>query len=205
MNNMAGFDLDKLPKSFFKQQYSRSAMYINHANMITTSLSGREKNNLKLIEFGGSNGFIREMFDCPGYEVAEKFPAVDIHDLHQYQTNYFDFVILDEILEHVARPWVAVGEIYRILKEGGCLITSSPFMIAEHKVPQDYWRFTKSGIQELLKDFQVIETYSWGNPSSVTYLMEGMMVTVQEAIDSEKFDLSNIEKFAVSVWAYAWK
>jgi SAM-dependent methyltransferase len=205
MNNMADFDFDDLPKSFFKQQYSRSAMYISHSRLIAKSLYAIEKDSLKLIEFGGSNGFIRELFNCPGYEVAENFPIVDIHDLHQYKTNHFDFVILDEILEHVARPQVAIGEVYRILKEGGCLITSTPFMIAEHKVPEDYWRFTKSGIRELLRDFQIVETHSWGNPSSVTYLMEGMMVTVQETIESGKFDLSNIEKYAVSVWAYAWK
>lgn len=35
--------------------------------------------------------------------------------------------------------------------------------------------------------------------------MNGMMVTARQAIEDGAFDLSNTEKFAVSVWAYAWK
>lgn len=85
------------------------------------------------------------------------------------------------------------------------MITSSPFMIAEHKVPMDYWRFTKDGLRVLLKDFTRVDAYSWGNPASVKYLMNGMMVPVRQAIYEDQFDLSNIEKYAISVWAYAWK
>jgi hypothetical protein len=78
-------------------------------------------------------------------------------------------------------------------------------MIAEHKVPKDYWRFTKDAMHILLADFMRVETYSWGNPGSVTYLMDGMMVSTRDAIRAGAFDLTNIEKYAISVWAYAWK
>ena len=56
-----------------------------------------------------------------------------------------------------------------------------------------------------LEPFQTVEAYSWGNAGSVSYLMNGMMVTTQEAIDAGAFDLRDVEKFAISVWAYAWK
>ncbi len=91
------------------------------------------------------------------------------------------------------------------LKPGGTLITSSPFMIAVHKVPKDYWRFTKEAMEVLLESYSSVETYSWGNPGSVNYLMDGMMVTTREAIDAGAFDLTNVEKFAIDVWAYATK
>ena len=78
-------------------------------------------------------------------------------------------------------------------------------MIAVHKVPEDYWRFTKEAMGVLLEKYSTIETYSWGNPASVAYLMNGMMVTTQEAIDADSFDLTNVEKFAIDVWAYATK
>ena len=180
-------------------------MYISHANFLAKHLPQKRGRDLNIIEFGGSNGFIKTLFNGSFYEIAPNAPIVDIHDLSAFPRNYYDFVILDEILEHVEKPWIAVEEIYQILKPGGCLITSSPFLIAVHKVPNDYWRFTKDGMAVLLDKFSAVETYSWGNKSSVNYLMNGMMVSVKEAINAGQFDMSNIDKFAISVWAYAWK
>lgn len=205
MNTLGNFDQELLPDSFYDQQYSRAAMYISHARFLDKHLRGKQDSDLKIIEFGGSNGFIKTLFNMSSYEVAPNVPFVDIHDLSAYPRNHYDFVILDEILEHVEKPWVAIEEIHQILKPGGCLITSSPFLIAVHKVPNDYWRFTKDGIAVLLEKFETVETHSWGNSSAATYLMKGMMVSVTDAINAGQFDLSNTEKFAISVWAYAWK
>src|ERR1700674_2022910 len=105
---------DPWPTGFHDQQYSRAAMYLSHAAFVENFLSIRNSPALKIVEFGGSNGFVRSLFDCPGYEGADNMPAVDIHDLSRYQPSTFDCVVLDEILEHVERPWEAVDEIHRI-------------------------------------------------------------------------------------------
>lgn len=196
---------EKLPPELLDQQYSRCALYLSHIEFTRRHVTPRLDAGLRAIEFGGSNGFIAGLFHGVEYELAPNAPEVDVHELSSYPPDAYDFVILDEILEHVARPWVAVEEIRRILKPGGCLITSSPFLIAEHRMPKDYWRFTKDGVAVLLSGFATVETHSWGNPESVTYLMNGMMVSTQDAIDANAFDLSDVEKFAISVWAYAWK
>lgn len=44
-------------------------------------------------------------------------------------------------------------------------MTSSPFMIAVHKVPMDYWRFTRDGLEVLLHDFSEVHTFSKYTPS----------------------------------------
>lgn len=194
-----------VPAEVRSQQYSRCALYLSHIEFVRQHLEPRLDEDLKVIEFGGSNGFLAELLNGASYEVAPNAPAVDVQDLSSYPAEGFDVVILDEILEHVARPWLAVEEVRRILKPGGCLITSSPFLIAEHRMPKDYWRFTKDGYQVLLENYSTIDVHSWGNAGSVTYLMEGMMVSTQDAIDAGAFDLTDVEKFAVSVWAYAWK
>ena len=141
---------DQLPHEILGYQYSRCALYLSHRDFYADHLAPRLSDGLRAIEFGGSNGFIKNLFDGVAYEVAPNAPTVDVQDLSDYPADAYDFVVLDEILEHVARPWVAVHEVHRILKPGGCLITSSPFMIAEHKVPMDYWRFTKDGLRVLL-------------------------------------------------------
>jgi hypothetical protein len=189
----------------WEQQYSRYAMYASHVDFLLNSFHRRSTIDARVIEFGGSNGYIAGVFNHPAYEVAPNAPQVDIHDLSRYGTGTYDFVILDEILEHVRKPWLALDEVYKILKVGGCLITSSPFMIAEHKCPDDYWRFTKDGLRVLLERFRDVRVHSWGNPRAVSYLMKGMMVTSAQALADGEFDLTNSDRFAVSVWAYAWK
>jgi SAM-dependent methyltransferase len=196
---------DDLPASVLDEQYTRCALYLSHIGFYARHVQPRLGDGLRAIEFGGSNGFIQKLFVGVDYEVAPNAPEVDVQALSSYPADTYDFVVLDEILEHVPKPWIATREVHRVLKPGGCLITSSPFMIAEHKVPMDYWRFTKDGLRVLLEDFATVEAHSWGNPGSVTYLMNGMMVTTRDAIAAGAFDLSDVEKFAIDVWAYAWK
>lgn len=196
---------EDLPVSVVDHQYTRCAPYMSHIDFYDRHVHPRLGAGLRAIEFGGSNGFLEDLFAGVDYDVAPNAPEVDVQDLSTYDDDAYDFVILDEILEHVERPWIAVEEVRRVLKPGGCLITSSPFMIAEHKVPSDYWRFTKDGLRVLLANFTRVEAQSWGNPSSVTYLLNGMMVTTREAIAAGEFDLTNVEKYAIDVWAYAWK
>lgn len=201
----SGMTPHELPSAVLDHQYTRCALYLSHIDFYRKRVVPRLGEELRAIEFGGSNGFIAQLFQGVDYEVAANAPAVDIQDLAAYPADAYDFVILDEILEHVEKPWIAVEEVRRILKPGGTLITSSPFMIAVHKVPEDYWRFTKEAMCVLLESYSSVETHSWGNPSAVSYLMDGMMVTTRDAIEAGVFDLTNIEKFAVDVWAYATK
>lgn len=196
---------EQIPQELYSQQYSRCALYLSHISFIRTHFAARLGSGVRVIEFGGSNGFLADLFDGADYEIAPNAPEVDVQDLRGYPTDTFDVVILDEILEHVAKPWIAVEQVRRILKPGGCLITGSPFLIAEHRMPRDFWRFTKDGYRVLLEGYSEVETGSWGNPGSVAYLMEGMMASTGDAIAAGTFDLTDVEKFAISVWAYAWK
>jgi ubiquinone/menaquinone biosynthesis C-methylase UbiE len=45
-----------------------------------------------------------------------------------FSDNSYDLVFLIEVLEHVHNPQKALSEIYRVLKPGGTLIFSVPFI-----------------------------------------------------------------------------
>lgn len=60
-----------------------------------------------------------------------------------------DLIVTQEVLEHVADPFRAMREIYRVLKPGGLAYVQLPFIIGYHPCPFDYWRFTESGIRQL--------------------------------------------------------
>jgi SAM-dependent methyltransferase len=63
-----------------------------------------------------------------------------------------DVVVLTQVLEHVRRPAVVIGEIARVLRPGGRLFATVPFVWELHEEPHDYWRFTRYALESLLED-----------------------------------------------------
>jgi SAM-dependent methyltransferase len=71
-----------------------------------------------------------------------------------------DAVLCKEVLEHVRDPAAAVDEIHRVLKRGGAVLCTIPFLHPYHgtrgKLP-DFWRFTEEGAAELFSGFTSVE------------------------------------------------
>jgi SAM-dependent methyltransferase len=92
------------------------------------------------------------------------YPEVDILHL-PFPDASFDFVVADQVLEHVAGdPQHAVDECRRVLRDGGIAVQTSCLINPIHACPGDYWRFTPSGLVLLHRGWsQVIESGGWGN------------------------------------------
>lgn len=67
-----------------------------------------------------------------------------------------DAVFCIEVLEHVGEPAAAAAEILRVLRPGGCLIGSTPFLLGIHDAPDDYHRFTRHGVRRLFRRFEEV-------------------------------------------------
>ena len=76
-----------------------------------------------------------------------------------------DVVTCEQVLEHVPDPAQAVRSMMAMLRPGGTVIVSVPFLLRVHPHPEDYWRFTPSGLRHLLETSGlVVDTVqSWGN------------------------------------------
>ena len=75
--------------------------------------------------------------------VCDKIPLKD--ELADYCVRFF-------VLEHVEEPQNKTTEMYRILKTGGELFILIPLYWEEHdEKPYDFFRFTRFGIEHLLK------------------------------------------------------
>ncbi|MGQ3685113.1 MAG: class I SAM-dependent methyltransferase [Candidatus Loosdrechtia sp.] len=76
-----------------------------------------------------------------------------------FQDNEFDSVIVNEVFEHVFNPVEFLHEIYRVLKPGGSLLMTVPFVWDEHEQPHDFARYTSYGLRHLLEKsgFEIIE------------------------------------------------
>jgi SAM-dependent methyltransferase len=85
----------------------------------------------------------------PGARVADV--VGDLHEL-PVSDGSFDFVLCTEVLEHVADPARVLAELARILKPGGGLLLTVPFVMELHEEPHDHYRYTSHGLRGLLED-----------------------------------------------------
>ena len=85
------------------------------------------------------------------------------------ESTSIDVVLCTETLEHVLQPQEFLTEAHRCLRPGGRLLMTVPFAARWHFVPSDYWRFTPSGLQHLLRQsgFSDIAVYARGNAATV--------------------------------------
>jgi len=101
----------------------------------------------------------------------------DISDL-PFNNNSVDVVINEFVLEHVKNPKKIVKEIYRVLKPNGLLYLAVPFVASFHSSPNDYYRWSKQGIRELLKDFKEEEIgIRCGPTSAMLYVVNEWIAT----------------------------
>lgn len=90
-----------------------------------------------------------------------------------------DSIVCLEVLEHIPDTKKAVCEIARTLRPGGILLLSAPMHWPLHYEPEDYFRFTKYGFYEILKnDFFITRTEKIGG--LISFL--GSRITEESAL-----------------------
>lgn len=81
--------------------------------------------------------------DISGVDVLAPADALPFAD------DSFDCVLCTEVLEHCADPLAALAEMTRVLRPGGRLFLTTPFLVPLHEVPHDYYRYTPSALAYL--------------------------------------------------------
>jgi ubiquinone/menaquinone biosynthesis C-methylase UbiE len=130
----------------------------------------RTKSNQKWIDVGCGSTPFKYLFtkhqytgidiEREGYGQAEKY--VDkFYDGSQipFDDNYFDGVLCNQVLGVCDDDGLLLSEIARVLKVGGYLVLSTPFIYREVEKPFDFRRFTSYGIIKKLEEnkFKLIE------------------------------------------------
>lgn len=73
-----------------------------------------------------------------------------IEDL-PFDDDSFDVVVCTQVLEHCNDPALAVSELHRVTRPGGCALVSTHGVQAYHPSPVDHWRWTHSGLERLFQ------------------------------------------------------
>jgi SAM-dependent methyltransferase len=87
-------------------------------------------------------------------DIAEGLHSADIDivsPLHEIpmEDGFFDAIVCNAVLEHVANPEEVMAEFARVAKPGGLLYLCVPFMQPEHRDPTDFQRYTLDGLKLL--------------------------------------------------------
>ena len=111
----------------------------------------------KVLDIGGKKANKRGRFRPPRDSV-ESWEYVNIDpatkpdylcsaDAIPVACETFDMVLMTEVLEHLEKPMEALAEAHRILKRGGRIVITMPFLYGVHADPQDFQRWTAEKIR----------------------------------------------------------
>lgn len=79
--------------------------------------------------------------------------VLDIETQSEYlDQEYFGLILCCSVMEHTKRPWVMAEKIQNLLKPGGQLFLSVPWVWRYHMYPDDYWRFSPTSLPLLFPD-----------------------------------------------------
>ena len=61
----------------------------------------------------------------------------------------YDLIIATEILEHISQPRLFMKRVDELLADNGTFLASVPFFFKVHRDPDDYYRYTDSGLKAI--------------------------------------------------------
>lgn len=101
-----------------------------------------------------------------GLDVA---PGPGVHivvgpeDRWPIEDGSIDCVVCTQVLEHVEHRPHFLSELARVMRPGGTLLFTVPFLIMAHGLPYDYARFTVGGVRSLFEaDYDIVELSGLG-------------------------------------------
>ncbi len=108
-----------------------------------------------------------------------------------------DGIVIRGVLEHIEFPERAVAELERVLRPGGRIYASIPFMQAYHPSPGDFQRYTIDGIRRLFAAFDC-EACTITRGAGSSYLWIGREYFAQ------LFSLNSVRLYKVLKVLFGW-
>jgi len=122
--------------------------------------------NYMILNLGsGPTNISHRVVNVDIYHYPNVHVIADVHNL-PFETGSVGGVISIAMLEHVKNPSTVVAEMYRVLKPGGYVYAIVPFIFGFHSAPNDYYRWTMSGVQSLFASFKTVEIGIASGPTS---------------------------------------
>ncbi|MBX4199193.1 methyltransferase domain-containing protein [Candidatus Parcubacteria bacterium] len=135
-----------------KQRTSLSISVRRHfVDQFFFSHSSLFKSGVEVIDIGGKKVGKRGLFDIGKLSAHVTYVNIEEKDAPDIiadassipvADSSYDIALAGELMEHVPNPSLVLKEAYRLLKPGGKLLITVPFLYPVHADPFDYGRYT---------------------------------------------------------------
>lgn len=153
-------NIKKIPSEFTPPIYHPS-YFIRH-EILNGILRNKDQISGKLLDFGCGAMPYKSLFnvdeyigvDYEGEGHSHKNENVDVfYDGKNipFENNYFDAIFCSEVFEHLFEMDLILIELNRVLKPGGKILISTPFVWNLHEIPVDFARYTPFGLKHMLE------------------------------------------------------
>ncbi|MFL6248235.1 MAG: class I SAM-dependent methyltransferase [Thermoanaerobaculia bacterium] len=89
--------------------------------------------------------------ELTSYDISSDDPTVILGPIESmpFDDASFDSALCNAVLEHIIDPERAMAELARVVRKGGHIIATVPFLQPYHACPGDYRRYTADGLAQL--------------------------------------------------------
>lgn len=150
--------------------------------------ASRLSSEAEVLDIGAGRGDFKAIFSGSRYMGLDIYPypeldlAVDLIQMCPFVEGSFDLVVLANVIEHVYDYRALVSKAAYLLKPGGRVLITVPFLLKLHQEPVDYHRYTKYTLKQLaVENGLIIETLD-GYYNPLALMDEGIGDTWQHLI-----------------------
>lgn len=136
-----------------------------------------DKSLLGLNIGSGITNYSTQIINFDSQQFANVQVVGDLFSL-PFRDNTFDYVFSIYVLEHVPNPELAIKEMHRVLKPGGICYSFIPFIQGFHAAPNDYVRFTSSGVVNYFYEFDIIKNKAVGPTSAALWIVQEWLAII---------------------------
>lgn len=133
-------------RSALDLQFKTICMYLGKQKITSNAKS--------ILDFGAGKSPYNAFFKS-----AKTIETVDLHVAANYQmlnqipeSNKYDLILLIEVMEHLKNPIIVLESLTEYLAADGQILLSVPLNARIHGAPNDYWRWTPSGLKKVLEE-----------------------------------------------------
>jgi SAM-dependent methyltransferase len=176
-----------------RQSLGNLDRYLIRSSILSALLSQREKLSGRLLDVGCGNMPYKSVLLQSGGGKVTEYLGLDLanNPVHRNQPDLLwegekiplnsdsvDSALLTEVLEHVPNPDAVLTEICRVLRPGGKLFLTVPFLWPLHEVPYDNYRYTPFALERHLKEsgFTQVQLHATGGWDASLAQMIGLWV-----------------------------
>lgn len=133
----------------------------------------KDKKFKRVLDYGAGNSPYKKYLNYDEYKsldvIQNKNKDIDLltrpNKKIPIKSNYFDIVLLIDVISHIYDFNSTLKECYRVLKKNGKVFVYTPFIYRENETPNDFWRFTSFGIRKIINQnkFKDIKIKKIGN------------------------------------------